>query len=565
MAIASSRVPFPVLPSLIPRFTPHSNGPLPILIMTQKVDQVSRRTLLGAVGTMATLSSASACAATPRVAPSGKAGVLHAADFGIVGTGEHDETAAVQRFFDHCAATGAGIADFGAMRVRISGPLKVHSVGIVFASIASKTGAPGFYPVGTGYTALTVTGSVMDFAVGIYGPVDGPARAGDNRARINGIQFGAPDSSIELSLSFVRHVRIFNLAGFGVRYAACWDTTFVNTSVETCGTAEQPAFEVVAALPQTCNESVWVRVQVELAVGRAIHVSPLTLSCVFTKIHSERATAIKGQPTWQFGGSCEYGSVRLQADNPADATVHFIGDQGRCTNLRSEGPPVIVDATGGTYRFDNPGAAVMRSSPDQNGRIVVTGGGIGQLEAGGNWLLIGTRIETLQAGFMPDRQRIVAQHCTISRIEPQPGQISANLDLYDCDINALRCASGRDHLRRVTLHDGTRAGTPAGGVAITESLLEVGAGATVVGNLRLAGGALRVHGTIEGDLYIVGACNAIAGSDAQVTGQVSGWSAPVAGPLLGALSDGTRSKNLAPTATSAGWIKADGAWIAQGN
>jgi len=533
--------------------------------MTQNVDQVSRRALLGTVGSMAALTSASACATAPGMASGGQAGILHAADFGIVGAGDRDETAAVQHFLDHCATTGAGIADFGAMRVRISGPLKVHSVGIVFASIASKPGAPGFYPIGTGYTALTVTGAVIDFAVGIYGPIDGPVRNGDNRARINGIQFGAPDSSVELSLSFVRHVRVCNLAGFGVRYAACWDTTFVDTSIETCGTAEQPAFDVVAALPQTCNESVWVRVQVELAIGRAMHVSPLTLSCVFTKIHSERATAIKGQPTWQFGGSCEYGSVRLQADNPADATVHFIGDQGRCTNLRSEGPPVLVDATGGTYRFDNPGAAIMRSSPDQNGRIVVTGGGIGQLEAGGNWLLIGTRIEKLQAGFMPDQQRIVAQHCTIGLIEPQLGQTTANLDLYDCDIGTLRLASGRDHLRQVRLHDGTRAGAPAGGMPVAASMLEVGAGATVVGPLRLAGGALRLYGTIEGDLRVEGPCHGVAGGDAQVTGQVSGWSAPVAGPLLGALPNGARSKNLAPTATSTGWVKADGAWVAQRN
>jgi hypothetical protein len=489
--------------------------------------------------------------------------VLHASDFGIVGAGDRDETAATQRFLDHCAATGAGIADFGAMRVWISGPLKAHSVGIVFASIASKTGAPGFYPVGSGYTALTVTGAVMDFAVGIYGPVDGPARDGDNRARINGIQFGAADSSVELSLSFVRHVRVFNLAGFGVRYAACWDTTFVNTSLEACGTAEQPAFDVVAALPQTCNECVWVRVQVELARGRAMHVSPLTLSCVFIKIHSERATAIKAQPTWLFGGACEYGSMRLQASNPADATVHFVGDQGRCTNLRSEGPTVIVDATGGSYCFDNPGADVMRSSPDQNGRIVVTGGTIGRLEAGGNWLLTGTRVETLEVGFMPDAQRVVAQHCTIGQIKPQPGQITGNLDLYGCDVGALWVNSGRDHLRRVTLYDGTRATAPAGGMTIAASMLDVGAGASVVGDLRLAGGALQIRGMIEGDLRIEGPCQAIAGGDARVTGQVIGWSPPVAGSLLGALPNGTRSKNLAPTAVSAGWVKAGGAWITQ--
>lgn len=553
----------PALPSPTPRFTPQSNGLRPILFMTRDVDQVSRRSLLGTVGTMAALSSSTACAASPSAVPGNKAGILHATDFGIVGAGERDETAAVQRFLDYCAATGAGIADFGTMRVRISGPLKVHSVGIVFTSIASTTGAPGFYPTGTGYTVLTVTGSVIDFVVGIYGPLDGPARDGDNRARINGIQFGAPDSSIELSLSFIRHVRIFNLAGFGVRYAACWDTTFVNTSIETCGTGEQPAFDVVAALPQTCNECVWVRVQVELAKGRAMQVSPLTLSCVFTKIHSERATAVRGQPTWQFGGSCEYGSVRLQAENPADATAHFIGDQGHCMNLRSEGPPVLVDATGGTYRFDNPGAAIMRSSPDQNGRIIVTGGGIGRLEAGGNWLLMGTRIETLQAGFMPDWQRIVAQHCTIDQIEPQPDQTTANVDLYDCDVAMLRSNSGRDHLRRVTLHDGTRAKAPSGGMAITASLVDVRAGATVVGDLRLTGGALRLYGAVEGDLHVEGPCHAIAGIDAAVTGQVSGWSAPVADALLGTLPNGIRSKNLAPMAAPAGWVKVNGAWIAQ--
>lgn len=537
-------------------------------VVTQDADRISRRSVFGTAGTVAALTAAGACAAAaPTPGTAGAGGTLYAGDFDIAGTGDRDETAAVQRFLDHCAAVGAGIADFGAMRVRISGPLRANSVGIVFGAIASRTGAPGFYPVGEGYTALTVTGAVLDFAVGIYGPLDGPMRAGgDRRARIDGIQFGGADSSVELSLSYVRHVRVYNLAGFGVRYAACWDTTFVNTSIELCGTADQPAFDVIAALPQTCNESVWLRVQVELAVGRAMRVSPLTLSCVFAKIHSERTTAVKGRLTWEFGGSCEYHSVRLQANNPADATAHFAGDHGRCTNLRAEGPMVSVDATGGTYRFDNPGATVMRSSPNQNGRIVVTGGGIGRLEAGGNWLLGGTRIETLQAGFMPEGQRITVRDCTIGHVEPQPGQTSGAIDFYGCDIGSLTSGAGRDRLRRMTLHDGTRARIPAGGLSLaTASLLEVSAGATVSGNVRLIGGALRLRGIIEGDLAIEGPCHAVAGSDAQVTGRVSGWSAPVAGPLLGALPDGTRSKNLTPTATSAGWVRTGGAWIAQRN
>ncbi|GAA3722678.1 hypothetical protein GCM10022268_33570 [Sphingomonas cynarae] len=452
------------------------------------------------------------------------------------------------------------------MRVRISGPLKSHSVGIVFDSLASATGAPGFYPIGEGYTVLTVTGAVIDFAVGIYGPTDGPAReGGDRRARIDGIQFGAADSSVELSLSHIRHVRVYNLAGFGVRYAACWDTTFVNTSVEVCGTADQPAFDVVAALPQTCNESVWVRVHVELSVGRAMRVSSLTLSCVFLKIHSERATAVKGRFTWELGGACEYGSVRLHAVNPAEATAHFIGDQGSCRNLRSEGPAVSVDATGGTYRFDNPGALVMRSSLNQNGQIVVTGGSIGRLEAASNWLLIGTRIDTLQADFMPEQFHTVAQHCTIGLIEPKPGQTTAALDLYGCDVGALRLHAGQDRIRRVTLHDGTRARAAGALVIPPGSVLEIAVGAVAVGEIRLAGGALRLRGTIKGDLHIDGPCHAIAGGDAQVTGQVSSWSVPVAASLLGELPNGTRSKNLAPTAILTGWIKAGGAWIDQRN
>lgn len=552
------------------RTIPAPDGQGSVQVVTERADRLSRRSLFGTVGTVATLAASGRSAAA--VTASGtmdRSGVLHAGDFGVVGAGDRDETAAVQRFLDHCAAVGAGVADFGTMRVRISGPLRVHSVGIVFASIASGAGAdaPGFYPFGAGYTALTVTGAVMDFAVGVYGPVDGPKRpdGADGRARINGIQFGAADSSVALALSYVRHVRVHNLAGFGVRYAACWDTTFINTSVEMCGTAEQPAFDVVAAPPQTCNECVWVRVQVERATGQAISVSPLTLSCVFTKIHSERVVAVKGRATWQFGGACEYGSVRLHASNPDDATAHFSGNQGCCTNLRSEGPSVSVDATGGTYRFDNPGVTIMGSSPNQNGRIIVTGGRIGQLRAGAHWLLIGTEVGVLKAGFMPEHLESVAQHCTIERIEPGSGQTSGTFNLHGCEVGSLLLESGGGKLRRVALRDGTRLRTPAGGLIISTGVIEIDAGATIVGDTRLAGGALRLRGTIEGDLRVDGPCHALAGDDAQVAGKVSGWSAPVASPLLGALPNGTRSKNLAPTVGSGGWIRAGNAWIAQRN
>lgn len=534
--------------------------------MTQGANLLNRRALFGTAGSVAALATfAAATTASVTPADATNAGSPFAGDFGIIGKGDLDETVAVQRFLNHCTAIGAGIADFGTMRVRISGPLQCRNVGIVFASLAAGEASPGFYPVGDGYTALTVTGSVIDFAVGIYGPVDRSGRADDGRARINGVQFGSADSRAEFSLSYVRYVRAHNLAGFGVRYAACWDTTFANTSVELCGTADQPAFDVVAAFPQTCNECVWIRVQVELAIGRAMHVSPLTLSCVFAKIHSERAVAVNGRPTWLLGGACEYGSVRLHASNPSDATAHFIGDQGRCTNLRSEGPTVSVDATGGTYSFDNPGAAILRSSPNQNGRIVVTGGGIGRLEAGSNWLLVGTRIDVLQAGFMPDHLHSTAQHCTIGRIEPQPGQVSGALELFGCDVKSLRWGGGGDRLRRVTMRDGTRVTAPADGLGVSAGLLEIDGGATVVGDVQLAGGSLRLRGTIEGDLRVDGPCRAIAGADAQVTGRVSGWSTPAAAAMLGSLPDGTRSKNLLPTAASGGWIKVGGAWIAQRN
>lgn len=526
-------------------------------------DTVSRRDFIGVSGESVLIAAVGAGPPVPAsAAASSGVGVLHAVDHGIVGDGLRDETAAVQRFLDHCMAASAGIAHFGGMRVRISGPLRVHALGIVFEGVGVRAGAPGFYVSGGGFTVLTVTGAVSDFCVNLAG-VDprAPGRlTADTRPEVNGVQFGLPDARTEFSLSHVRHVRVYGLAGVGVRHSLCWDSTFTNISVEFCGTAATPAFEVTGSRTDTCNESVWTRLQVEQAIGRAIRIDARTLSCTFTKIHSERAVGRTGAFTWEFGGSCEYGSVRLQADNPDVASVHFAGDQGRCTNLRAEGLTVSVDALGGCFRFDNPGATAMRSHPDQNGRIVVTGGRIGRLEAGSGWLLIGTSIEVLQGSFMPAGQSSAARDCAIGRVEPAAGHVTGAFRLARCTIARLQLSQGSGRLRSVELHDGTRATSPERGIVIDAQLVDVDAESLIVGDVRIAGGALHLRGTVQGSLSVDGPCRALAGQDAVVTGSVRNWGAPVTSVLLPTEGNGRLSKNLGSGAVE-GWVRREGGWL----
>jgi len=492
---------------------------------------------------------------------------LAAQAHGVVGDGRTDDTRAAQAFLDLCAKMGGRLAYFGALTVRITGPLTSRGVGIVFepASYGAADG-PGFLAAGAGYTALTVLGSVADFCVTVTGDgtVDIPENgriAGDRRPQINGIAFGSDDEPF--AMSTVRSVRVNNLAGFGVRHAQCWDSTFLSVSVERCGRDGLYAFEIAGDARRTCNETIWARIHVEQAVGGAIRVDPGALSCSFAKIHSERAIARAGMPTWLLGGACTYDSVRLSAMNPADARLAVIGNQTEFRNLRAEGGiPVTVDASGGTVNFHNPGA-MLQPAPNQNGIVNIVGGVVSVLGMGGGWNLLGCRVGRLEVGFMSPGMFSTLTGCMVDEMAPQHGSDQGELVLSATQVaNAVISGAGR--LRGLHLRNNSRLTAGGGTLACADQLVAVDASSRIEGNVVLQRVVLRLAGKVTGNLAVRGPVHdARADDNAAVGGTVSGWGAPSVPASPGAWSVNLatsvdeRAKGTIPVI---GWRYGAGAW-----
>ncbi len=565
---------------------------------SDKGDQLSRRAVLGTAGAalavplVADRSIAGAVPAAPVRAlssltdlarPAGAQGVgtrwgslaavlealpLDARLHGVIGDGRTDDTRAVQAFLDLCAERGGRIAHFGAMVVRITGPLKSRGVGIVFEPASyGGSGSPGFVAAGSGYTALTVLGSVADFCVTLTG--EGGAdisEAGhldrDRRPGIDGIAFGTIDEPF--AMSTVRAVRVNNLAGFGVRHTQCWDSTFLSVSVERCGREGVYAFEVAGDARRSCNETTWARVHVEQAIGGAIRIDPGTLSCSFIKIHSERVLARGPGPTWLLGGSCVFDSVRLTAANPAEAEVSIVSNQAEFRNLRAEqGIRVVVNASDGVVNFHNPGA-VLQPSPNQSGIINIVGGTVSVLAMGGGWNLYGCRVGRLEVGFMPHELRSTLTGCAVVELVPQERADQGELVLNATRVEAAIVAGGGARLRALHLCDGSQLVGKDGTLVCTDQTIMVDASSRIIGNVVLQRTVLRLSGTVTGDLTVRGPVyDARAFDGAAVGGRVSGW-----GPPSIAGSAGAWSVNLSPDAAKgrrpvAGWRYAAGAWWAQ--
>lgn len=149
---------------------------------------------------------------------------------------------------------------------------------------------------GTGYTGVTVTGAVnkLNFAV-----------AGTGQAA-NGVYLNNPQRVAQ------SNIRVYNLAGFGLKIDKCWDCHFDTLSVERCGTSSLYAFSMNDA-GDTCNETFIGHLQVEQSTNKAIFVSPNSVNCTFGVLHSERTTGDGTNPTHILGGnSSHYLSARIE-------------------------------------------------------------------------------------------------------------------------------------------------------------------------------------------------------------------------------------------------------------
>jgi hypothetical protein len=500
-------------------------------------------------------------------------GALYAGAYSVVGDNVADDTAAAQAFLDLCA-TNRKAAHFGSLKVKVTAALIAHNVPVIFdGKLYGAAGDPGFYPTGSGYTVLRMTGqSVHGSVIAIYGTgsatFDGAgAISADTRTDVGGVEFGDPSGiGNEFAGSTIVSVRCYKLRRFGVKKTTYWDNTALNITIEECGNASHYAYSMEAPSGSTCNESTTVRLQVEKAANKAIYIHSSTLSCTFSNIHSERATGVAGSYTWQLGGDCSYHRPRLNADNPTIATALIKGQGTVVDGLRAEGDlKVYIDATGGTVSLTEP-FGTLRPFLNQNGRVSVSGGRGSAENIDEYWLFSNVALSLFEGGFTNPDRFARCERCSIATIRAAAGIATAGAVFDDCIIaaGAVR-TSGTQMFREVSFTNGTRF-TPTGTLEIEGQLVNVDATSVINGNVTSAAAGGRLDGKIIGTLTVSGTKQWLASDTAHVTGAVSGWGFPDATTLMGTHREGMFCKNIGTVAVGGveGWVFRDAAWRALG-
>lgn len=511
---------------------------------------------------------------------------LYAGNFGVVGDGAVDDTAQCQEFLDLCASLKR-TAYFGSLCCRITGPLTAVGTNIVFDRLSyGAAGDPGFLATfasgaDTPYTALAVSGIISQFCVTVFGAGniavdDKDTRIiGDTREHIHGIDFGGVEPSQGSFApnigSWIAMARTYMLGGRGIRLRSCFDTTFGAISSEFCGSNVDWAFEIADAQDDLAmgQELTINRLQVERAVGRAIRVSPRTLSCNILKVHSERCFPTQGIKLWEFGGSINVSALRLQSFSPSVAVLG--GSHAVYSSVRGESAVILqLEGTGGDGITLIEPAGTIAPVPGQIGRISIRGGQVDtRAISGGTWVFDHCRIENFDIGFNSNVRSIVARDCQIANLQTHSGQAVASATLERCVIS-----KGAFLASETVLRDCRFAPSKAHGRYIINACKVVVDGGEIVGHATVENASLILKNgaLVLGDLTILGSSQSLCDESSYVDGAVTGWSHPHPGAYL-VSKRGMFCKNLTTgpgqpyawicTASANG--RAAGEWLALGS
>lgn len=250
--------------------------------------------------------------------------------FGAKGDGTTDDTTYIQSALN----SGINVTSINGVYKTTSG--LTHTSGTLL-----RMGTNSFIrPYGTGYTALTISSSV-GFQSGWIINIDGV-----DRPTINGLRWDNPAGQV------VESIRVNGLNGFGVKLEKCWDCFFSSVSVEKSGNSSDYAFQLLdPSGADTSNETHFARLQVEEPYEKAIYISPNSLNCTFSNIHSERCVSSSidlVNQTWSIGGNrCTYESVRLSSSTPANANIRVSMAQGSIELLSEGSVSVVADGFNG--------------------------------------------------------------------------------------------------------------------------------------------------------------------------------------------------------------------------
>jgi hypothetical protein len=235
--------------------------------------------------------------------------------------GATDDTAAINQAIAVCNAGQYTLTGPSSGTTIVSSALTTLTS---FGGVDFNVGAMKISPIGTGYTVLEMGGAPKVINIDIEGTGNA----------VNGLYL---NTVIRVASS---NIRINNLAGQGLKIAACFDCQFNFISVELCGTSLLYAFSMTDGSNE-CDESWFGHIQVERSGARAMFISPKTLNCAFGVIHSEQSNGNGTSPTHIFGGSyCHFAAIRMEANSNIIVSLQLVGSF--IGSLKAAGATVLL-------------------------------------------------------------------------------------------------------------------------------------------------------------------------------------------------------------------------------